>query len=439
MNQTEYVNICFVIMPFGKKNVVDEKGAGRQVNFDTVYDEIFAPAIREVKLPEGGRLEPRRTDQDFFAGDISQEMFEYLEYSRIALTDITGLNPNVFYELGVRHRARQSGTAIFRQLDAKIPFDINQIKAFPYEFEPEEQARESRKLITRVLTESLQQNRLDSPVQKALMVQRRDRSYIEADLREAENAIRVGDRARAVVAYKRALAQDPGNNLLHLRIGLLLKDEGHWKEALNEFTKAIIAAPDYAEAFREKGIAENKLYHKEENLGGMPDGIESLKKAIELNREDYDAHASLGGAFKRAKRIPEALAEYELAVEVSHGHSYPLLNAIKLKAQIAGRLEIDEKLRFQLSRAERSLRAQVSSEPPYDAPWSFFDLSEIRLYSRDKDQFLSLAARGAEHATHKWQVETFRESLAALLAAGVGLPGLEEGIEMLQRRASWLK
>ncbi len=83
---------------------------------------IFKDKVMEL-LPEGGNLEPRRTDKDFFTSVITQDMFEYLEYSRFALTDITGLNPNVFYELGIRHRARPAGTVIFRQLAAKIPFD----------------------------------------------------------------------------------------------------------------------------------------------------------------------------------------------------------------------------------------------------------------------------------------------------------------------------
>ena len=65
-----YPGICFVIMPFGSKEVGD-----RRVDFDAIYQLIFDPAIRLVQLPEGGALEPRRTDQDFFAGDISLEMF----------------------------------------------------------------------------------------------------------------------------------------------------------------------------------------------------------------------------------------------------------------------------------------------------------------------------------------------------------------------------
>src|SRR5437879_4903189 len=94
-----YDRICFVIMPFGKKKVGE-----REVDFDLIYDRVFCPAISNVPLPEGEKLEPRRTDKDYFVADIGQEMFEYIEYSRFALVDITGLNANVFYELGVRHR-----------------------------------------------------------------------------------------------------------------------------------------------------------------------------------------------------------------------------------------------------------------------------------------------------------------------------------------------
>jgi tetratricopeptide (TPR) repeat protein len=435
---TDYLKLCFVIMPFGDKEVTDDKGQRRMVNFDTIYDHVFEPAIRQARLPEGGALEPRRTDKDFFAGDISQEMFEYLEYSRVALTDISGLNPNVLYELGVRHRARVSGTVIFRQPAAKIPFDISQIKAFPYEYEPEDHAKESRDFIAKVLTESLEQNKIDSPVQRALIVQREQRSFIESDLKDAENAIRVGDKAGAVAAYRKALAADPGNNLVCLRAGLLLKDLGKWSDALEQFNQAIAIAPTYAEGWREKGIAENKQYQKAGRPAGMPNGIEALRKAVELNPDDYDAHASLGGALKREGKIEDALAEYQRATEVSRGHSYPLLNAIKLQAQLKGKLEIDAKGRFLINRAEKSLRAQVATDPPYDPPWSFFDLAEIRLYSGDKDGFLDTASKGVEHAGHGWQVTTFADSLAALRDAGVDLPGLSDGIDMLREQATFL-
>jgi tetratricopeptide (TPR) repeat protein len=433
----DYSRICFVIMPFGSKDVVDDKGVTRKANFDVIYESIFEPAIRAAALPEGGNLEPRRTDKDFFTSDISQDMFEYLEYSRVALTDLSGLNPNVMYELGVRHRARPAGTVIFRQLSAKIPFDISQIKAFPYEYEPQAEAVKSAALITHVLIESLENNRLDSPVRRALSVQQTSTSFIESDLKEAENAIRVGDRAKAIAAYMRASDADPGNNLLFVRLGLLLKDEGRWPDALEQFEKAIAVAPSYAVAWRERGIARNKLYCNAGRAAGMPNGIDDLRQAIELGPDDYDAHASLGGALKREGRLAEALAEYARATDVSRGHSYPLLNAVRISAQIKGKLEVDDKQRFLMSRAAQSLQAQVASEPPYDPPWSFFDLAEIRLYQGKEDEFLDVAGKGTEYAA-KWQVVTFHDGLKQLLDAGVDLPGMREGVKMLAERAEYL-
>src|SRR5262252_7977929 len=151
----DYTRICFVIMPFRKKKVGDQ-----EVDFDFIYNEVFVPAIEATSLPEetSSRLVPKRTDQDFFAGDISQEMFDYLEYSRFALADISGLNAIVFYELGVRQRSHEAGTAVFRQAGTPVPFDINTIKAFDYEYQPSENVPKSRELITKILTESLRYN-----------------------------------------------------------------------------------------------------------------------------------------------------------------------------------------------------------------------------------------------------------------------------------------
>ena len=97
-DMSEFRDVCFVIMPFGVKTV----GTGaeeREVDFNPIYDELFAPAIAAVQLPKsegGGQLRPVRTDKEFHSGVISQDMFEYIEYSRFALADITATNANVF-------------------------------------------------------------------------------------------------------------------------------------------------------------------------------------------------------------------------------------------------------------------------------------------------------------------------------------------------------
>ena len=421
----DYSNLCFVIMPFGQKKVGDV-----EVDFDRIYDEIFEPAVNAVPLPdpEQGMLEARRTDKDFFAGDIGVEMFNYLEYARVALADISGLNANVFYELGHRHRAREAGTVIFRQTDAPIPFDINQIKAFPYEYAPDDQAAESRALITRVLRESLEQSHPDSPIRRALTRQRDRGGDAEALVRDAENALRHEDPATAILKYRGAVGADPDNHLVRMSLGLLLKNQGDWDEALSEFTHAAALEPRYAEAHREVGIAENKIFGKTRE---QPDGEDSLRKAVELNPQDFDALASLGGVLKRRGDAEGALDAYRRSTEVSNGNSYPLLNAIKFEAAAAGKLEIEGKTKRMLRRAERSRGAQANNDPPYDAPWSHFDFAEIRLYLGQPGDFLEIIDEAELYCEHDWQPATFRGSLMILVDAGVEVPGLAEGIAKL--------
>jgi tetratricopeptide (TPR) repeat protein len=423
---TDYAKTCFVIMPFGTKTV-----GNRTIDFDRIYDQIFLPAAGAARLPEGGTLIPHRTDRDFFSGVISADMFEYLEYSRMAVADITGLNPNVFYELGVRHAVRASGTAIFRVANEPIPFDISHVKAFPYEYEPEDRIQAARDLVRRILEESLQENRIDSPVQVSLGHQRAT-AGIDDLLRRAEESIRMEDRASAIMHYEEAVRLDPNNALLRVRLGLMLKAADQWQDALTHFIRAISLQPDYADAWRERGIAEDKLFRKS---GTPPDGSASLRRAIELNGRDFDALSSLGGVLKRNGAYAEALDAYSKAVTVSNGHSYPLLNAVKLEACIAGAWQPSPARLAQIRRLERPLYLQATSVPPYNAPWSCFDYAETQLYLGRPDAFIDFIQRGIDASTAGWMTQTAASSLRLLPDHGVDLPRLREGVEMLDAYA----
>ncbi|QAU49674.1 tetratricopeptide repeat protein [Bradyrhizobium guangzhouense] len=420
----DYEKICFVVMPFGKKTV-----EGKIVDFDLLYEQIFEPAISGTVLPEGGFLEPHRTDRDFFSGDIKLDMFQYLEYSRFVLADITGLNFNVGYELGARHRARESGTAIFRQVQFAPPFDISSIKAFPYEYEPNEEAEKSRELVKRVLTESLLQNRLDSPVWLALSTQRKTND-IDLVLNDAENAIRSLDWIRAMDIYRGALKLWPANSHVKMMLGLLCRDRGIWNEAITQFDGVVAIVPLYGEAHREKGVAENKLAQREHKpLDTRPaPGEIALRRAVELNSKDFDAYASLGGVLKRAGRFQEALEAYEEAVSLSGGHPYPLLNALKLRVPLTGRLDLSSQDKLRLIRAERLRDGQAKLTPAFDSPWCFFDLAEIRLYRGDVEGFLSAARAGLYEITDNFQWDTFVSSLELLRPAATELPWLSDAL-----------
>ena len=89
-------SVCFVLMPFGNK--VDS--SGRSIDFDRIYDTIFRPAVNATGL------QPVRADEEQAQGFIHKLMYERLLLSEYAIADLTILNANVYYELGVRHAAR---------------------------------------------------------------------------------------------------------------------------------------------------------------------------------------------------------------------------------------------------------------------------------------------------------------------------------------------
>jgi hypothetical protein len=162
-------------------------------------------------------------------------------------------------------------------------------------------------------------------------------------------------------------------------------------------------------------------------------GESSLRRAIEINSKDFDAYASLGGVLKRAKRFAEALDAYEQSYKVSGGHPYPLLNALKLRVQVKGSLTLSGPDKLALVRAERIREGQSQQAAPFDKPWCFFDLAEIKLYRGDPVAFLDTAIKGLEQTDANWQGKTFVDSLRLLLPASDELPGLKEGVAKLEQ------
>ena len=137
-----------------------------------------------------------------------------------------------------------------------------------------------------MLHESLEQNALDSPVQIALKAQGEQprRAEIDGFLLEAENALRQFDRPAAIAKLRQALAVAGGNALIHVRLGILLRDQGDLPGAIEQFTAATTLQPDYSDAWRERGIQEARASKNAR-------GEDALRKSMALNPSDFDALA----------------------------------------------------------------------------------------------------------------------------------------------------
>jgi hypothetical protein len=114
--------LCFVLMPFGRKP--DDQG--RIIDFDAVYQQVIAPAVGQANF------EGIRADEERIGGTIHKPMFERLMLCEYAIADLTIANPNVYYELGIRHAMRPRSTILLSRSGTRLPFDLALARAIPY-------------------------------------------------------------------------------------------------------------------------------------------------------------------------------------------------------------------------------------------------------------------------------------------------------------------
>ncbi|MEL7427109.1 MAG: hypothetical protein AAFN81_29215 [Bacteroidota bacterium] len=154
---------CFVVMPFGQKPKND--GSDGLYDFDKVYRVMIQRAIRQAGM------EPLRADETKGSRIIHTDMFKDLRDRPVVLVDMSLNNPNVFYELGIRHVMSASGTVLFCNKESRLPFDVNLSRTIFYEFDGQNLDWEEVERIIPLLQSSLEEARrgmTDSPVHSLL-------------------------------------------------------------------------------------------------------------------------------------------------------------------------------------------------------------------------------------------------------------------------------
>ena len=105
------LSICFVIAPIGAD------GSDVRTRSDQVLRHIIAPAAKECGY------DTIRADQISEPGLITSQVIQHIVEDPLVIADLTGHNPNVFYELAVRHALKKPVVQIIDTWES-IPFDV---------------------------------------------------------------------------------------------------------------------------------------------------------------------------------------------------------------------------------------------------------------------------------------------------------------------------
>jgi hypothetical protein len=74
-----------------------------------------------------------RADQISEPGLITPQVIRHVINDPLAIADLSGPNPNVFYELAIRHAIGKPLVQII-QKDEKIPFDVMGMRTIPVDY-----------------------------------------------------------------------------------------------------------------------------------------------------------------------------------------------------------------------------------------------------------------------------------------------------------------
>ncbi|HHT7172099.1 TPA: hypothetical protein ACTZ3H_002791 [Bacillus cereus] len=107
---------CFIITPIG-----DDQSDIRRAA-DGVIDAVIVPALCEMGFDEENIKVAHRMPSP---GSINKQVITSVLECDIAIANLTNLNPNVMYELAIRHAARKPVIQIC-QKGTRLPFDITE-------------------------------------------------------------------------------------------------------------------------------------------------------------------------------------------------------------------------------------------------------------------------------------------------------------------------
>lgn len=115
-----FMKKCFVVSPIG------DAGTDIRKNADQLYQHIIKPVCEKCGFIA------QRVDEFNTSESITQEILDALNDYELVIADLTGHNPNVFFEIGYRTKSQKPIIHLQRK-DEIIPFDVSAIRTFEYD------------------------------------------------------------------------------------------------------------------------------------------------------------------------------------------------------------------------------------------------------------------------------------------------------------------
>lgn len=145
---------CFVICPIGSE------GSEERERADKLMEHIIKEAVDEFGYT------PVRADHMTDPGSITSQIIQKVVEADLVIADLTSHNPNVFYELAVRHA---TGKPFIQVIDSSegIPFDIADLRTIKYDFDVSRARQASEEIKQHIETLEEDEPEYDNPISRS--------------------------------------------------------------------------------------------------------------------------------------------------------------------------------------------------------------------------------------------------------------------------------
>lgn len=408
---------CLVVTPFGKKT----DATGANVDFDAVYSEIIKPAV------VGAGFEPIRTDE-FGTVDLLQKLvFERLISVPVAIFDVTTSNPNVFYELGIRHAVRPGTTLLIAgENSGRMPFDLAALRTILYRLTPNGTPADPR-IAREMLATALQaagQRDVDSPLFQLLEhyeVQQADTAVLPDSInysqrRKEQLGIARREGLSGVKEFERSLGENLGNVESAVLVDLFLSYRAvrGWQEMIDlaermprAVAETMLVQEQLALALNRAGQdveAERVLHHLLTTRGPSSETYGLLGR-IHKDRWERSRSSSVDGKGDPTL-LDKAIDAYLRGFEADTRDAYPGVNAVTLMEL---RDPPDERRKDLIPVVRYAVKRRLASTTP--DYWDFATLLELAVLANDEAQARDAFQNAMSAVREPWEAETTARNL----------------------------
>ena len=171
---TEDDKLCFVISPIGDQDSDTRKRS------DQVLKHVIRPAVSKCGF------KAIRADEIDAPGMITSQVIQHVVNDPLVVADLTERNPNVFYELAIRHALRKPLVQIIQQGET-IPFDVAGTRTVFVDHRDLDSVEEAKnEIVKQVRVLEQDESDIETPISVSLDLQRLRQSTDPAERSRAD-------------------------------------------------------------------------------------------------------------------------------------------------------------------------------------------------------------------------------------------------------------